>query len=156
MATIYEELHAAALRADFAPRREGEPKETYIPRLLKAVYAASEADESVWRSLSERTQSWYNSAINRINSHLAISECPGLHDPEDAEPRAGKELTRQIREIVAEHPTWTSREVGEELKRRGWREREFRAGTIATVRSVTLDTMRVLKGMGFLKETVEV
>lgn len=148
---IYDELYAVACHADFPPRQEKEHFESYAVRLLKAVYAATESNEELWTSLSESAQKWYNVAVNKMNAGVAIFECPGY--TEMSEPQLeGRDLTRNIREIVAQHPNWNRNEVAKELKRIGWRDREVKLGTVSCVRCTMLDAMRVLKKLGMLKE----
>lgn len=147
--SVFAELYAAACTTDFAPRREDEHRETFFVRMVRAIF---NVDETVWDALSEDAQRWYNAAIGRMNSGLPIRDCPGFVEPADTD---GRDLTRTIREIVATHPTWPAGEIAQELLRLGWDQRDFKRGTISTVRSVTLDTISVLKKLGMFQERQE-
>jgi hypothetical protein len=148
--TIYDELYAIACRVDFPPRREGEHFEQYAVRLLKAVYAATEEDQA-WNSLSTPAQVWYNAATHKMNAGMAILQCPGY--TEFDEPRLeGNDLMHNVREIVAQHPGWSRKEIAAALKQLGWRDREIKLNTIAVARSHMLDAMAVMRKLGMLKE----
>jgi hypothetical protein len=172
MTTIYSELLAAA-GTEFLPQAEGEPDGHYLRRLVLAVSKASDSD---WERLSKDAQDWYNAQAKRVKAHQNSEYCPGFINPivdavvdagwpADAPAQADAAIgpvpvgdqdsphalspkhtaTDAVRALVMLHTDWNQAQIMRELESQG---RVVSIGTIATVRSMTLATIAVAKGLG--------
>jgi hypothetical protein len=103
-------------------------------------------------------QSWDAAAKGDMKiTHVALVDRPPDpycitaegHGLSAAMSTTGQTNTDRVRAVVIEHPEWNQAQIAEELERRGI---DVSAGTIATVRSVTLSTINIAKRLGKWKE----
>ena len=172
MTTIYSELLAAD-GAEFLPQAEGEPDGHYLRRLVLAV---SKCSDEAWEALSTAAHDWYNAQAIRVKARQDPEECLGFVSPivdavvdagwpKDATAQADAALgtvplgdqdsphalspkhtaTDAVRALVMQHQDWNQSQIAAELEAEG---QPVSLGTIATVRSMTLATIAVAKGMG--------
>jgi len=144
--------------------KKGEERPAYLKRLMLAVTKLSDDD---WTELSDDAQKWTNAGASNNKERKAIDEFPDL--PEDEAPaveepeeqveeeaeapvkeekplRAGKKTSacHMIKQIVCRKPSSSVDEISQKIKAKGMKVSDV---TIATMRSDTRDTLRVLNDL---------
>jgi len=156
MSEIEKELLAVSKVKKKTP---GEDHQKYLTRLMKAVSKVSDDD---WEQLSEEAKGWNNGAAELHKAGAKLENFPDYDGPEiEAEeekapeeeapppkraPKARKtSACHTIKTLVAKKPSITVDDLSEKLKSSGMKVSDV---TIATLRSDTRDTLRVLNELG--------
>lgn len=137
--------------------KKGEDRQEYLDRLMRAVTKLS---DDVWEGLSTEAQEWTNAAAQSAKDKTDIEDFADLTPPEEQEEdeaeteveAAPKRRTtnngsrkisacHKIKTFVVKNPKITIEDLSAKLKDAGLKVSDV---TIATIRSDTRDTLRVL------------
>jgi hypothetical protein len=166
MATIYEELLAAATTADptFAAARHPAESETdYLVRICKAV---GKLPNEIWEMLPQDAVDWFNTAGPIINgsSGRECPPCPGYQTnitdvtgeslpeklpakkAEPSTPPTKRGIMARIREIALQNPTMKQEQIAEQLKAEGWE--KVNLETVWVCHSEVHNVLKAAKGIG--------
>lgn len=155
--------------------KKGEERDAYLKRLMLAVTKITDDD---WATLSSEAQEWTNNGASANKKREAIADFPDLPEaPEDEEAdetaeqaegedeaeeesalekaaekplRAGRKVSacHMIKQIVCRKPSSSVDEISQKIKAKGMKVSDV---TIATMRSDTRDTLRVLNDLNIGK-----
>lgn len=133
--------------------KKDEARQSHLKRLMKAV---SKLDDDSWAELSGEAQDWNNDAAESVKTGSSIADFPDLdvdvleEEPEEAPPPKTERPTRVtkrtsachvIKTMVVKKPSISVQDLSEKLKSKNLKVSDV---TIATIRSDTRDTLRVL------------
>lgn len=154
MSEIEKELLAVSKCKKKAP---GEDHQKYLTRLMRLV---SKVNNDDWESISPAAQDWNNDAAQACKEGTKLANFPDYEGPEIEEDEAPKEeapppkravkqrkssACHVIKTLVVKKPTITVQEIADKLKSN---EMKVSNVTIATLRSDTRDTLRVVNELG--------
>lgn len=161
MPTVNSAIEVELLKASKCPKKKpGEDLQKYLTRLMRAVYKLNEDD---WEELTEEAKGWYNDAAENAKGGRKLGNFPDYDGPEiEEEPEEEKEeevapppkaqtkprktsACHVIKTLVAKKPDISVEAISEKLKASDMKVSNV---TIATLRSDTRDTLRVLNELG--------
>lgn len=150
---IEQELVAAT---NFKTKKD-ESRQSYLKRLMRSV---SKLGDDAWSELSGESQDWNNDAAQSVKDGTSIADFSDVDSEfEDAEESSDEDVSNQpvqVREVrvtkrtsachvikmmVVKKPSITVQDLSEKLKAKNLKVSDV---TIATIRSDTRDTLRVL------------
>lgn len=147
--SVQSEIEKELLAATKMKSKKDEDRQSYLVRLMRSGAKLADAD---WEALSSEAQDWNNGAAESHKGGRKIDDFPDLPEV-DEEPeeivekpkaeRVGRKSSacHVIKTMVVRKPSISVAELIEKLKGKSLKISDV---TVATIRSDTRDTLRVL------------